>query len=114
MRRRTLTLSFIAALAVASIAPAGAQVPEIRLARQYSMGYLQLNVIEDRKLIEKHASALGLARLFAHCTAVERNVASMAPDALEQTVAELAALRLDSLAALDACLHAPEASAALV
>jgi len=60
------------------------------------------------------ASALGLARLFARCTSVERNAASMAPVALGQAVAELAALRLDSLAALDAQLGAPEASAALV
>jgi NitT/TauT family transport system substrate-binding protein len=40
--------------------PAAAQVPEIRLAKQYSMGYLQLNVMEHQKLIEKHAKALGI------------------------------------------------------
>ena len=33
---------------------------EIRLARQFSMGYLQLNVMEHQQLIEKHASALGI------------------------------------------------------
>ncbi|MFL5060432.1 MAG: ABC transporter substrate-binding protein [Xanthobacteraceae bacterium] len=48
--------AFVAALA----APACAQVPEIRLARQYSMGYLQFNTMEHEKLIEKHARALGL------------------------------------------------------
>ena len=37
---------------------AGAQ--EIRLARQFSMGYLQFNVMEHQQLIEKHAKALGL------------------------------------------------------
>ena len=42
------------------LAPAVAQVPEIRLAKQYSMGYLQLNVIEHQKLIEKHAKLLGI------------------------------------------------------
>jgi NitT/TauT family transport system substrate-binding protein len=42
------------------IAPAAAQVPEIRLARQFSMGYLQFNVMEHQQLIEKHAKALGL------------------------------------------------------
>ena len=57
------------------------------------------------------ASALGLARLFAHCTAVERNIATMAPDALEQAVAELAALRRDSLAPLDERLRAECATA---
>ena len=49
---------FAAAMIVA--VPAAAQVPEIRLARQFSMGYLQFNVMEHEKLIEKHARALGL------------------------------------------------------
>jgi NitT/TauT family transport system substrate-binding protein len=40
--------------------PASAEVTEIRLARQFSMGYLQLNVMEHQKLIEKHAKALGI------------------------------------------------------
>jgi NitT/TauT family transport system substrate-binding protein len=40
------------------VAPASAQ--EIRLAQQFSMGYLQLNVMEHEKLIEKHAKALGI------------------------------------------------------
>ncbi len=37
-----------------------ATAAEIRLARQFSMGYLQLNVMEHQQLIEKHAKALGL------------------------------------------------------
>jgi NitT/TauT family transport system substrate-binding protein len=45
-------------LALHMVSPAGAV--EIRLARQYSMGYLQLNVMEHQQLIEKHAKALGL------------------------------------------------------
>jgi NitT/TauT family transport system substrate-binding protein len=36
---------------------------EIRLAKQYSMGYLQLNVMEHQQLIEKHAKALGIPDL---------------------------------------------------
>jgi NitT/TauT family transport system substrate-binding protein len=43
--------------------PAAAQVPEIRLARQFSMGYLQLNVMEHEKLIERHARALGIPQV---------------------------------------------------
>ena len=42
------------------LSPASPQTPEIRLARQFSMGYLQLNVMEHQKLIEKHAKALGI------------------------------------------------------
>jgi NitT/TauT family transport system substrate-binding protein len=57
--------TFLSALAGSAallglLAPAVAQVPEIRLAKQYSMGYLQLNVIEHQKLIEKHAKLLGI------------------------------------------------------
>jgi NitT/TauT family transport system substrate-binding protein len=41
-------------------ASARAEVPEVRFARQYSMGYLQFNVIEHEHLIQKHAAALGI------------------------------------------------------
>jgi NitT/TauT family transport system substrate-binding protein len=63
MSQRTCILAALAAFALIAFAPlrpAIAQVPEIRLARQFSMGYLQLNVMEHHKLIEKHAKALGL------------------------------------------------------
>ena len=51
---------FAAVLAGMPASPAAAQVPEIRLARQFSMGYLQFNVMEHQQLIEKHARALGI------------------------------------------------------
>jgi NitT/TauT family transport system substrate-binding protein len=56
-----MTASRATALALVSallIAPAAAQ--EVRLARQFSMGYLQFNVMEHQQLIEKHARAFGL------------------------------------------------------
>src|ERR1043165_8058717 len=37
-----------------------ADAQEVRIARQFSMGYLQFNVMEHEKLLEKHAAALGL------------------------------------------------------
>src|SRR5436853_2782913 len=37
-----------------------AAAQEVRIARQFSMGYLQFNVVEHEKLLEKHAAALGL------------------------------------------------------
>ena len=43
-----LTLGLAAALA--AMGPAAAQVPEIRVARQFSMGYLQFNVMEKHPL----------------------------------------------------------------
>lgn len=39
---------------------AGAETAEIRFAKQFSMGYVQFDVIENHRLIEKHAAALGL------------------------------------------------------
>lgn len=50
----------VSAALLGLLTPAAAQVPEIRLAQQFSMGYLQLNVMQHQKLIEKHAAALGL------------------------------------------------------
>ena len=59
-RRSDLAARSLVRGAAGPAAPAAAQVPEIRLAKQYSMGYLQLNVMEHQKLIEKHAKALGI------------------------------------------------------
>ena len=39
---------------------AAAQVPEVRFARQFSMGYLQFNLMERHQLLEKHAKAAGI------------------------------------------------------
>jgi NitT/TauT family transport system substrate-binding protein len=59
MKQTSIVTALTALLAAGTLAPAGARTPEIRLARQYSMGYLQLNVMEHQQLIEKHARALG-------------------------------------------------------
>lgn len=37
-----------------------AETTEVRFARQFSLGYLQFNVMEHRGLVEKHAEALGV------------------------------------------------------
>ena len=60
---RSLPISAIAACALAAAlttVPARAEVGEIRLAKQFSMGYVQFNILEHRGLIEQHAKALGL------------------------------------------------------
>ena len=62
MRKETLYIIASAAV-IGLLQPAAAQVPEIRLAKQFSMGYLQLNVMEHRQLIEKHAKALGISEV---------------------------------------------------
>jgi NitT/TauT family transport system substrate-binding protein len=55
-----MALGLLAQVNAQANAQANAQVPEIKLAKQFSMGYLQLNVIEQQKLIEKHAKLLGI------------------------------------------------------
>jgi ABC-type nitrate/sulfonate/bicarbonate transport system substrate-binding protein len=40
-----------------------ADTQEIRFAKQTSMGYVQFNILERQKLLEKHAKALGLGEL---------------------------------------------------
>src|SRR5437763_3344398 len=58
--KRSIGILLAVALAV-SASPGTAGSQEIRIARQFSMGYLQFNVMEHEKLLEKHAAALGLA-----------------------------------------------------
>src|SRR4051794_27062242 len=48
------------AVVLAPLLAGGAAAQEVRIARQFSMGYLQFNVMEHEKLLEKHAAALGL------------------------------------------------------
>jgi NitT/TauT family transport system substrate-binding protein len=53
----------IAALLAVALVPLfvdTASAQEVRIARQFSMGYLQFNIMEHEKLLEKHAAALGL------------------------------------------------------
>jgi NitT/TauT family transport system substrate-binding protein len=64
---RALRLTGLPALAgIALMLAAGAaaaQAPEIRFARQFSMGYLQFNLMERHHLVEKHAKAAGIPEL---------------------------------------------------
>ena len=57
------TVLACAALQLAGACQAAADAPEIKIVRQFSMGYLQFNVMEREGLIEKHAKAAGLADL---------------------------------------------------
>jgi len=54
-------MRWIMALAtVLAWAPARAEVSDIRFAQQFSMGYLQFDVMKHRDLLAKHVAALGL------------------------------------------------------
>ncbi len=54
-RRAVLALGLSAALAVQA-----QQATEVRVARQYGIAYIPLMIMQDQKLIEKHAAQLGM------------------------------------------------------
>jgi NitT/TauT family transport system substrate-binding protein len=58
-------LGFAAGLALSAMfaAPAAAETNEFRIGRQPGLVYLQAIIMEDQKLVEKHAAALGLKDL---------------------------------------------------
>src|SRR5881275_2397130 len=57
---RTKFLNLLLAVAVCAAASARAEVAEIKIAEQYGISYLPLMIMEDQKLIEKHAKSAGL------------------------------------------------------
>ena len=51
----------LAGLGLLAVAGSGsAEVKEVHAAKQYGLGYMQLVLMEDGKLVEKHAKAMGL------------------------------------------------------
>jgi NitT/TauT family transport system substrate-binding protein len=62
MGRAAAALTIAVGMALAA-ADAAAEAPEIRFARQFSMGYLQFNLMEKHLLLEKHAKAVGIAEV---------------------------------------------------
>lgn len=61
IKRLVGILGALAGLAFA--APAAAEADEVRIVRQFGIHYLPLIVMEDQKLVEKHAKANGLPNL---------------------------------------------------
>ncbi|HVO87369.1 MAG TPA: ABC transporter substrate-binding protein [Casimicrobiaceae bacterium] len=59
----SLRILVIAAAVFTLSAEARGEANEIRFAKQFSMGYVQFNVLEHHKLIEKHARAMGLGEV---------------------------------------------------
>jgi NitT/TauT family transport system substrate-binding protein len=59
-RRQAAALLGGLAIAGAVLGPAAAAEGQLRVAKQFGVVYLLLNVAEDRKLIEKHGKAAGL------------------------------------------------------
>ena len=65
MKFRTFALQAFALLLLAAtpLQPAHAEVSEVRLAQQFSMGYMQFAIMERNRLIEKHAKTAGLGEV---------------------------------------------------
>ncbi len=59
MRRRSFVAAALACSFVVSLS-ARAEMSEVKIAQQYGIGYLPLIVMEDQKLMEKHAKAAGV------------------------------------------------------
>ena len=52
-----------ACISLAAVLPSSAETNTIKAAKQYGLSYLPLMIMEDQKLVEKHAAALGLSGL---------------------------------------------------
>lgn len=60
VKKLMVGMAVLTAAFMSHIVPAQAEVREIRLAKQYGLGYLPLIIMEEQHLIEKHAKAAGL------------------------------------------------------
>jgi NitT/TauT family transport system substrate-binding protein len=65
MTRRAATIGTLAALAAPSIRRAYAETSDVLIAKQFGLLYAQQDIMEQQRLIEKHASRLGLPNLKA-------------------------------------------------
>ena len=60
MKSTLRVLSFAAVIALTASAAAAGEATELRVAKQYGLGYLQMMVMEEMKLVEKYTKAAGL------------------------------------------------------
>lgn len=62
---KVLMIAALTLFGISTISPASAEVGEVRFARQLGLGYLQLYVMEELRLVEKQAEKRGLHGLKA-------------------------------------------------
>ena len=60
LRRLFSSVVAVSLMAFGQNAPAAAETNALRAAKQYGLGYVQYMLMEDQKLVEKHAKAAGL------------------------------------------------------
>ena len=76
------------ALGLLASSPTRADVPEVRFAQQFSMGYLQFNVMKHQDLLQKHAAKLGIPEV--KITYIVFNGPDMMNDALLSGAVDIA------------------------
>ena len=62
---RSLVISTALLSALVYPRHAGAEANTVRVAKQFGIAYMQFMVMEDQKMIEKHAKAAGLGEVTA-------------------------------------------------
>jgi NitT/TauT family transport system substrate-binding protein len=60
MKTMLRILAIVAGIVLAANSAAAGEAAELRVAKQYGLGYLQMMVMEEMKLVEKQAKAVGL------------------------------------------------------
>jgi len=57
MVRSLVSMMTLALVAIGCARPAAAEATTLRAAKQYGLGYVQFMIMEEMKLVEKHAQA---------------------------------------------------------
>ncbi len=60
MKSMLRVMAIVAGIVLAANGAAAGEATELRVAKQYGLGYLQMMVMEDKQLVERHAKAAGL------------------------------------------------------
>ncbi len=63
MKRLLTAAAVVTFLMAGSVSAALAEAKLLRVAKQYGLGYIQLMMMEEQKLVEKHAAAAGLGEV---------------------------------------------------
>jgi len=61
MVRSLVSMGVLALVVIGCARPAAAEATTLRAAKQYGLGYVQFMIMEEMKLVEKHAQVAGLA-----------------------------------------------------
>lgn len=67
LRKKALAYCFVMVFVFLGCLPnAMAEIPELTIARQFGIGYIQFMVMEHYHLVKKHAAAMGIKHLVVH------------------------------------------------